>query len=150
MTAATPATQQRLRHVDDDQNPVTGITVRDSRTERKRDSGRQHPHQPDETDRRRAAVPVCPDRDGQERRPLNHKEAAPRELEAPELPVPKDLHDGAGLVSYSMLQTPDRDPLGPVARETEPSRDSTTCCAALNASHCPLGWRVWQLVPSVS
>jgi hypothetical protein len=61
-----PGKEQRLRHIGDDQDPVPGKAVRDGRAEGERDGGREHPHQPDETDGGGASVPVCPDGDGQE------------------------------------------------------------------------------------
>ena len=82
--------------------------VRYGRAERKRDRGREHPHEPDEPDGRGAAVVVGPDGDGEERRPFDHEKPAPRELEAPEVPVPEDVLDGADLVGKSMSEAADR------------------------------------------
>jgi hypothetical protein len=51
---------------------------------------------------------IRPNGDGEERRPLDYEEPAPRELEPPKHRVSKDIFDSADLVGQNMLENSDR------------------------------------------
>jgi len=86
---------------------LTCEAIGDERAEWQRKRSRQHAEQPDYADRRCTAPLVGPDREPEERSPLNHEEAAPGELETPEVAVAQDAGDGADLVGEGVLKTPD-------------------------------------------